>query len=260
MYGARVRRARRPPWPPDPAVFLDLDGTLIEIAERPDAVTLTARLDALLDRLPAATGNAVAIVSGRTVADVDRLLSPHRLAVAGIHGLERRTADGQFRRATVSPDWLQDARSSMEAFVKSRPGLLLENKGASLALHYRGRPDLESRVKQFVAGLDLPASAERLQGRKVVEVKPRQVNKGTAVGAYLSEAPFAGRTPLFVGDDVTDESGFLAVNDLDGVSVKVGAGDTAAHWRLPDVSSVLDWLAESLSERDRDAPAQEHAQ
>ena len=131
--------------------------------------------------------NAVAIVSGRTVADLDRLLAPHRLAVAGIHGLERRRADGKVIRAPAAPDWMQGARNAMGSFAATHPGLLLENKGASLALHYRSRPELEDAVQQFVAGLDLPVAAERLQGRKVMEVKPRQMNKGTAIRAFMSE-------------------------------------------------------------------------
>lgn len=242
-----MTRALQPPWPPEPAIFLDLDGTLIEIAPRPDAVRRSERLDRLLERLPTVTGNALAIVSGRTVADVDRLLSPHRLAVAGIHGLERRNAAGDFNRATVSLDWMQGARGAMERFVESHPGLLLENKGASLALHYRGRPELEDNVQQFVADLDLPVAAERLHGRKVVEIKPRQMNKGTAIRAYMSEPPFAGRTPVFAGDDVTDESGFAVVNEFGGVSVKVGTGSTTANWSLPGVSDVLEWLTEAVS-------------
>ena len=240
-------RAPRPPWPPEPAVFLDLDGTLIEIAQRPDEVTRTARLDALLARLPAATSNAVAIVSGRTVADLDRLLAPHKLPVAGIHGLERRRAGGPVIRAQVALDWMQGARNAMDRFAATHPGLLLENKGASLALHYRSRPELEDAVQQFVAGLDLPVAAERLQGRKVMEVKPRQMNKGTAIRAFMSEPPFAGRTPVFAGDDVTDESGFTAVNELGGISVKVGDGVTAANWRLGGVSEVLRWLDGAIS-------------
>ena len=249
LYGARVIRAPRPPWPPEPAVFLDLDGTLIEIAQRPDEVTRSARLDVLLARLPGATSNAVAIVSGRTVADLDRLLAPHGLPVAGIHGLERRRADGKVIRAPVALDWMQGARDALDRFAETHPGLLLENKGASLALHYRSRPELEDAVQQFVADLDLPGAAERLQGRKVVEIKPRQMNKGAAIRAYMSEPPFAGRIPVFAGDDVTDESGFVAVNELGGVSVKVGTGATAASWSLPGVSDVLDWLTEAVSGR-----------
>ena len=247
LYGARVIRAPRPPWPSEPAVFLDLDGTLIEIARRPDEVTRSARLDALLARLPAAMNHAVAIVSGRTVADLDRLLAPHGLPVAGIHGLERRRADGKVIRAPVALDWMQGARDAMEHFAATYPGLLLENKGASLALHYRSRPELENAVQQFVAELDLPVTAERLQGRKVMEVKPRQMNKGAAIRAFMSEPPFIGRTPVFAGDDVTDESGFVVVNELGGVSVKVGTGATAASWSLPCVSDVLDWLTEAVS-------------
>ena len=242
-----MTRLHRPPWPPEPAVFLDLDGTLIEIAAHPDAVERSIRLDALLTRLPRVTANAVAIVSGRTLADLDRLLAPHRLPMAGIHGMERRRADGNVIRAPVALDWMQGTRDAMVRFVAAHPGLLLENKGASLALHYRSRPELEDAVQQFVADLDIPAAAERLQGRKVMEVKPRQMNKGTAIRAFMSEPPFAGRTPVFAGDDVTDESGFIAVNELGGVSVKVGTGATAANWRLPGVSDVLRWLDASIA-------------
>ena len=220
---------------------------MIEIAERPDAVRRSRRLDSLLASLPAATGNALAIVSGRTIAEVDRLLVPHRLAVAGIHGLERRRANGDVASAHVALDWMHGARDAMERFVEFHPGLLLENKRVSLALHYRNRPELESTVRRFVAGLDLPVAAERLQGRKVIEVKPRKMNKGSAIRAYMSEPPFAGRTPVFVGDDVTDESGFAVVNELGGVSVKVGAGATAAGWSLPGVAGVLAWLSEAVS-------------
>ena len=255
LYRARVTRTPRPPWPPEPAVFLDLDGTLIEIANRPDAVRRTDRLDALLARLPAATGDAVAVVSGRGIADVDRLLTPFRLPVAGIHGLERRSADGKVHRIPVDLDWLHDAHRAMEHFVAAHPGLLLENKGVSLALHYRGRPELEDAVQQFVAELDLPAAAERLRGRKVIEIKPGQMNKGTAIRAFMSEPPFAGRTPVFAGDDVTDESGFAVVNELGGVSVKVGDGATAADWALPGVSHVLEWLGDSISGRRSSVPA-----
>lgn len=252
LYGARVTHPLRPPWPPAPALFLDLDGTLVEIAARPEAVTCTARLEALLTALPVAVGHAVAIVSGRPVADVDRLLAPHRLAVAGIHGLERRSADGKVERASIpldraTADWLDGARGAMERFVAANPGLRLENKGASLALHYRGRPELESTVRAFVAGLCLPADIECLPGRKVMEIKTKHVNKGAAIRAYLAEPPFLGRTPVFVGDDVTDEAGFFVVNELGGVSVKVGDAPTAANWRLPGVSDVLDWLAEQVA-------------
>ena len=181
------------------------------------------------------------------MTDLERLLAPHRLPVAGIHGLERRRADGTVSRAKVALDWMRGARDAMKCFAAAHPGLLLENKGVSLALHYRSRPELEDAVRQFVAELDLPVAAERLQGRKVVEVKPRKMNKGAAIRAYMSEQPFVGRTPVFAGDDVTDESGFVVVNELGGVSVKVGIDATEANWTLACVSDVLDWLTDAVS-------------
>lgn len=246
LYGEAVTSEQTPPWPASPAVFLDLDGTLLEIAEHPDAVAPSAELKRVLAKLPAATGGAVAFISGRTVEAVDRVLTPYRFAVAGVHGVQRRSADGRMSHVASSGDWLERVRLRLEQFVDRYPGLLLENKKLSLALHYRGRPDLEKVVQEFVAELELPSEVERLQGRKVVEIKPVNADKGKAIRAYMSEPPFLARTPVFVGDDVTDEAGFCAVNELGGVSVKVGNGPTAAAWTLSSVPHVLAWLNNAL--------------
>lgn len=244
-----------PPWPAAPAVFLDLDGTLLEIAETPDAATASHALRRVLSRLPGATGNALAIVSGRTVEDVDRVLAPHRLAVAGIHGLQRRRADGRMNSTPWPGEWIDDVCQQLRRFARAHPGLIVEHKRASLALHYRRRPDLEQRIEALVDSLVLPAGVEPLRGRKVVELKPHHADKGKAIRAYMSEAPFAGRTPVFAGDDVTDEAGFRVVNAMGGVSVKVGAGPTAAAWTLPGVADVLVWLNDAAAS----APAPAHA-
>lgn len=242
---------RLPPWPAQPALFLDLDGTLLEIAVEPQRVAPSARLRALLPALSPATHGAVAVVSGRPIADLDRLLAPHVFAAAGIHGLERRDTTGQ--TFSVRPDdaLLAWAREGLASFVAQHDGLLLEDKRLSISLHYRRRPDLSDEVGRFIEdlGRGLPLGLEILSGRMVFEIKPTGMDKGRAIRLFMSEPPFMGRTPVFVGDDVTDETAFQVVNELDGVSVKVHAGATAAHWRLDGIGEVLGWLESSVVAR-----------
>ncbi|HEX6998787.1 MAG TPA: trehalose-phosphatase [Gammaproteobacteria bacterium] len=244
-----MREATAPPWPARPALFLDFDGTLLEIAEEPSRVRPSPRLRALLPELVPATGGAVALISGRMIAEIDRLLDPHRFPVAGIHGLERRDAAGRRSAAQPSPAAFAAVREALLPFVERHPGLLLEDKRHALALHFRRRPDLAGEVRAAVAALDarLPDELEVLPGRMVFEIKPRAASKGRAIESFMREPPFRGRTPVFLGDDVTDESGFAAVNALGGVSVKVGRGETAAGWRLADVEAVLDWLERGVA-------------
>lgn len=238
-----------PPWPARPALFLDLDGTLLEIADEPRHATVSPRLEALLPRLAAATDGAVALISGRRIADLDRLFAPFEFPAAGIHGLERRDGGGRLHAAAVDAAALKTVHAVVADFVAVRPGLLLEDKERALALHYRRRPDLAAEVAGFVADLerDLPTALTVLRGRMVYEIKPRAVDKGAAIAAFMHEAPFRGRTALFIGDDVTDESGFAVVNGLGGVSVKVSSGPTAAQWRLAGVEAVLRWLECALA-------------
>lgn len=235
-------------WPARPALFLDLDGTLLEFASEPSGVAPTARLLELLGRLREATDGAVAVVSGRSIDDLDRLLRPHKLPVAGVHGLQRRDGHGSAVAPPRLDAELRAVRPSLNAFAERHPGTLVEDKGFSLALHYRQRPDLEDAVVRLIEDLRarLPERLELLRGDKVIELKPAGYDKGAAIGAFMQEAPFKGRTPVFIGDDVTDEKGFCTVNDLGGVSVKVGGGRTAAKARLGDVAAVLRWLEELL--------------
>ncbi len=265
----------KPEWPARPALFLDLDGTLLELAEEPGAVELSERLRNLLPLLKAATGGAVAFVSGRPIREIDSLLAPHRFALAGVHGNERRSngAAGTLpvdaarpgTRSTGAPptetpqmttpvkesDVLDGVRREMHAFRAANPGVIVEDKQIGVALHYRKRSDLESPVLELAARLEasLPPGYELLRGSMVVEIKPSAMNKGAAVRAFMREPPFAERTPVFVGDDVTDEAAFEAVNSLGGVAVKVRSGTSAAPWRLPNVDAVLAWL-EALVDRE----------
>ncbi len=229
----------------DWALFLDVDGTLLHIAETPDGVEVTDRLRVLLARLSPLYGHALALISGRAIADLDRLFAPLALPAAGLHGLERRDAAGRIRRLG-DPDWLNGLRRALGGFASAHPGVILEDKGRTLALHYRRAPQVEPEARRLVGELT-EADRERLrviEGKMVLEVKPRLTDKGAAVEAFLAEPPFAGRHPVFVGDDVTDEDAFVVVNRLGGYSVRVGdLPGTAARYRLPNVNAVIDWLA-----------------
>jgi len=237
-----------PPLPPFPrsdwAYFFDIDGTLIDFADTPSAVQVGDEVRQLLERLYQCAGGAVALMSGRTIAEVDRLFPVVLMPVAGQHGVERRNAAGVYSRHPAPIERVEQARRRLTAAIADKPGLLLEDKGVSLALHYRRVPELADFAQRPMQ--DVPpqlAGQYSLQlGKSVVEMKPAGKDKGLAVREFLDEPPFAGRAPVFVGDDDTDEYGFHVVNQLGGHSIKVGAGATAARWRLPDVEAVRQWL------------------
>lgn len=232
------------PAQPDWAYFLDMDGTLIEIAETPAAADTDPCLLDIIRRLHSACRGAVAVVSGRAVADLDRRLHGLNLPLAGQHGLERRDAAGKHYRHAAPQGAKGDIEAHLQPVLQRHPGLLLEDKGLSLALHYRQAPHLASYVHRLLHDLvDGVADTLQLQkGKRVVEIKPAGFDKGTAIEAFLAEAPFSGRRPVYIGDDMTDEHGFAVVNQRDGISIKVGKGRSAARYRLPDVAAVRDWL------------------
>ncbi|MBN9279181.1 MAG: trehalose-phosphatase [Hyphomicrobium sp.] len=229
--------------PDQVAFFLDFDGTLVEVAERPDAVRLTERTRNALSRLTDATGGAVAVITGREIADLDRFLAPLRLPAAGVHGLTRRTRSGENHAAPIDEEFLRHAELLLAPLVLSEPGLLLERKSNAVALHYRSRPDLEAACRDVMdelAGISRGIQIKR--GKMVFEAKPALADKGTAIIDFLKEPPFAGRRPFFAGDDVTDEDAFAAVNKLDGITVKIGLGETIAQHRVAGTAMFLDWL------------------
>jgi len=232
------------------AFFLDIDGTLIEHAERPDAVRTDPAVVQLLAGLRAASGGAVALISGRAIAAVDALFTPLRLPVAGLHGIERRDALGKVHSHSFAEAPLRRVAERLAAVVSRHPGLVFEDKGLALALHYRQTPQLKDFVQEIAASVaaELGEEFEVLHGKMVIEIKPGGRNKGAAIEEFLGEAPFRGRMPAFVGDDVTDEFGFTVVNRLGGHSVKVGAGASAARWRLANAEVVRDWLARCTGE------------
>ena len=230
------------------ALFLDVDGTLLELAPTPDSVRVPARIKSLLAGLAEAAGGAVALVSGRTIAQLDEWFAPLKLASAGLHGLERRDAEGRIHRPPHDERALQRARTFLATRIKSHDALLLEDKQMALALHYRRAPELEGTARALMTRARELAGEGFciLEGKMVLELKPDGFSKPLAIAAFLAEPPFTGRTPLFVGDDRTDEAGFTFVEGLGGIAVHVGDADTRARWRLPDVSAVHEWLAALL--------------
>jgi trehalose 6-phosphate phosphatase len=229
------------------ALFLDVDGTLLEIAGSPDLVRAPPKLPALLRDLGAQRGGALALISGRTLAELDRLFQPWCGAAAGVHGLERRRVDGTFAHHTdvAAAVALDQIRPRLTAFVCARSGLLLEDKHSALALHYRAAPERAAEVRALAEMLSRQAgSALRLiVGKMVVEFQPRDANKGAAIAAFLSESPFLGRRPIFLGDDATDEDGFGEIIRRGGVAIRVGEpAKTQASYALPSVAAVLAWL------------------
>lgn len=230
------------------ALFLDVDGTLLEIAARPQSVSVPEELRQRLRALSHANGGAVALVSGRRIADLDRLFAPLTLPSAGLHGFEYRDFSGAFRtRPAPSAAALETARAAMLHLARRHSGLLVEDKQFALALHYRAAPQLEQAVTAAMREIasSVASELELQRGKMVVELRPLGATKAKAVAAFLAEPPFAGRTPVFVGDDLTDESAFELVNRLEGLSVVVSATrPSAARARLADVPAVRAWLAQ----------------
>lgn len=235
---------------PDWALFLDVDGTLLNLAETPEAVEVSDHLRDVLTRLRPTFRGAVALISGRRIEDLDRLFAPLQLPAAGLHGLEHRDTQGNVRLLGET-EMLSPLRGPLREFSAKHDGVLLEDKGRTLALHYRQAPHMESQSRRLVANL-AGRHADNLlviDGKMVLEIKPRLSDKGAALRSFLDECPFRGRCPVFIGDDVTDEDAFRAVNGLGGYSIRVGdAGDSLAHWQLADVSAVIGWLETLLEE------------
>ena len=226
------------------ALFLDFDGTLVELAMTPDAVVIPVKLRATLSACMEVFDGAVALVSGRPIAALDALLRPLRLPAAGLHGLELRMPDGTVEETAPRHPEFTELRARFRSLVREDARLVVEDKGVSVALHFRRAPERERELREFVARAVTPYNGHQvMHGKMVLEVRPTHADKGTAIGRFLETPPFAGRTPVFAGDDITDEDGFAAVNRLGGISVKVGGGESTAACRVPDVASLHRWLA-----------------
>jgi trehalose 6-phosphate phosphatase len=235
-----VDAAVPPPLRAGDALFLDFDGTLVSLADAPQRVYVAPEVPRCLDALSRRLDGAVAIVSGRTVADLRRRLKPWDGPIVGQHGLEIRHADARLVRRAVAPAEFP----GLARFAATHPGVMLEHKGATVALHYRHAPDLAAAaVDAAVAAVNGAAGNWRIvEGKMVVELVPRGIGKGAAILELLREPPFRGRRPVFAGDDRTDEDGFATVTAEGGVAVRVGPGASAASYRLADVAAVLAWL------------------
>lgn len=227
------------------ALFLDVDGTLLEIAETPQGVYVSDSLRQLLSGLRARLDGALALISGRSIDNLDQLFDPLRLCSAGVHGCERRDMDGTILRPELDPTRIEPVRRQLTGFVNARKGLLLEDKGFGLAVHFRLAPRLGEEVHYaMLTALERLGPDFVLQaGKFVFEIRPAAWTKGSSIAAFMQQQPFKDRVPIFIGDDVTDEHGFEVVNALDGISIRVGdASATLARHRLASVTDVIQWL------------------
>ena len=231
-----------------------MDGTLLEIAPTPDAVRVDDHLTQLLGDVAHALDGAVALVSGRAIAALDQLFAPRRWPAAGLHGLERRDAGGRLHRHAPARQRLDRARLTMLYLAARTPGILLEDKGVAIAVHYRAAPEIEPTLRRTLAEVaaELAPDYHLLEGKQVFELKPAAATKADAVRAFMNEAPFAGRRPIYVGDDVTDLDGFAAVERVGGLSVAVG-DRVHAQSRVASPRDVRALLAD-LSERRSPVP------
>lgn len=241
------------------AIFTDFDGTLVELAETPDAINVPAELAERLARAIDGFDHAFAILTGREIADIDTYLGELHLPIAGAHGAQRRRADGSFEEVLeIYTMGAAEIARTLAPMVAENEGLLLEEKDGAVALHYRQAPELEELCRQAMTEvLTQHAIFTMVPGKMVFEARPAGFDKGNALRAFMQEAPFAGRTPIFIGDDVTDEDAFRAAQELGGIGIKLGPGETAARMRIADVASVNALIEGLIEIASRNAAAAE---
>ncbi len=226
------------------ALFLDFDGTLVRIVERPDLVVVTPEIRAVLERLNRATGGAVALLSGRPLGEIDGFLAPMVLPGAGAHGAERRDSGGVFVPAAKA-EALTGAGKRIRAHAAAH-GLLLEEKSGGFAVHFRVRPDLEEATRALVSAVAAQDTGLRaIHGHMVAELALAGVDKGAALDAFMGETPFAGRIPVAIGDDTTDEDAFRAAQAQGGLGIRIGGAQTRAGARFENIDVFHDWLIRS---------------
>jgi trehalose 6-phosphate phosphatase len=235
--------------PPIPSLqwclFLDVDGTLIELTDSPLDTFADQELKTLLGHVAERLGGALALISGRSIDYLDALFSPLRLPAAGLHGVERRKASGIMHGASFVDTQLTAARAAINALVEAQPGTSVEDKGRTIAVHFRMAPQREAAVRQALIDIAKPLGTNYhiQEGSMVLEIKPRGFTKASAIKAFMQEPPFSGRKPVFVGDDLTDQDGFKIVEDQGGISISVG-DRVKGQFRFDTVSAVRHWLQE----------------
>lgn len=236
---------RMPPLTTRCALFLDFDGTLADIALQPELVEVAPELPALLDGLQRRLDGAVAIITGRRLGDIDHFLAPLQLAAAAEHGAIHRFG-GKPLIHLADPD-LREVIQVAQALVAQHAGLQLELKSAAISLHYRLAPHLESLCLEAMAeAVKRTPNVELMRGKCVLDIKPAGLSKGSAIEAFMAQAPFAGRIPFFAGDDTTDEAGFAAVQAMGGEGIKIGEGASLARQRCASPTAFRAWLHSAL--------------
>ncbi|HEY5210711.1 MAG TPA: trehalose-phosphatase [Stellaceae bacterium] len=236
-----------PPTPRDDwALFLDIDGTLIDFAATPEGVIVPPTLRATLAALQQWLGGAVALVSGRAMVGIEALFAPLELPVSGQHGAELRL--GAETVAMPPHPAMPAIAVTLEKFAAAHPGVRVENKGRSIAVHYRGAPAVGDQAWALARKLVAEAGdgLELMSANMAVDIKRRGISKGSAVDWFMARAPFAGRVPVFIGDDRTDEDGFAAVNARGGISIHIGTGNTDAYFCISSPVALREWLASSV--------------
>jgi trehalose 6-phosphate phosphatase len=247
--GAEARGLPQPPplrIAPQTALFLDFDGTLVDIADHPDDVEVAHSLPPLIEALSRGLGGRLALVSGRSLAALENLLGPLDVAMAGSHGGEFRPTGGSEVHPLADPI-PADIVDELSRFAEANGGLLVEPKPFSIAVHYRHHPEARDALLACAQAIATERGLKVKHGKQVVELVMPGSDKGSAVSRFMEHGEFAGTVPLFVGDDVTDEDAFRAVVQFGGSGVLVGPlRETAARWHLEDVTAVHEWLASAL--------------
>ena len=228
------------------AIFLDVDGTIIDIASTPDSIVVPSELIRTLNSLVKQLNGAVALISGRLIDTLDTMFTPLRLPAAGVHGLFLRPTPDHPIIGPIENENLDSLRSSLLEFIHNYPECLLEDKSVSLAIHYRNAPyaeiPLRYHIDQLLSGYNSALIA--LSGKNVIEIKPANVTKGSAVKTLMRSPPFTGRIPVYFGDDRTDHDAFDVVNTMGGYTIYIGPyPQGTAQWTLPNPSAMRQWLS-----------------
>jgi trehalose 6-phosphate phosphatase len=233
------------------AILLDIDGTLLDLMPTPREVWVPPGLAATLNGLVAATSGALALVSGRSLNDIDLIFAPERFPAVGGHGAEMRLNADDEAAAPLAPLLGKELKRRLAAIARISPGILLEDKGYSLALHYRLAPHAKDAIEAAITLIRAEMPNERVEvlpGKCVFEIKPSGFNKANGVRALMQHAPFAGRRPLFIGDDVTDESVFAIMPDMQGLAFSVGHRAKGVNGHFDAPRDVREFLAHLLDD------------